>query len=67
MRSNDPKSRQARKKANEALELTVTEQEPSDEDIAKALAEEQPTTSTPEETEHPARQRGAGHGKRQKG
>ena len=53
--------------AIEALELTVTEPEPSDEDIAKALAGEQPSTSAPEETEHPVRQRGAGRGKRQRG
>ena len=67
VKSDDPKRRRAQGKADEALELTVAEQEPSDEDIARALAEEQPTTPAPEQTKHPVRQRGAGHGKHPKG
>jgi len=54
--NNGPKSRRARMRADEVWELTVTEPEPSDEDIAKALAEEQPAGVTPQEVGHSARQ-----------
>ncbi len=67
VRGRDPKRRRARKKANEDLELTVAEPEPSDEDIARALAEEQPAPSAPEETAQPVRKRGQGHDEREKG